>query len=322
MKPNVSIVIPARNEAEYLPLSLSALAKTIKNYHGAVEIILVDNGSTDRTKEIAKAYGCKIIDDDSSTISGLRNKGANDATGEYLGFLDADCVVAETWLTVCVQCLQSLEVGIVGTRTIPDFSSATWVEDGWFRLISGVERPDQPIWISTQNMLMRRSIFWEAEGFNESLKTAEDVNFCRNIHNNYLIILEKSINTTHLRESKTICQLIRREIWRGKYSLREASASGSWLTDWQQHSFFLTNFVCLIGMASGIILQSWIFALFMLLNILLPLILIAKKKATIRSLAQFVHVFAVGYFYILARTAALVVELCEMLSQCLKFRQK
>jgi len=321
MKPTVSIVIPAKNEAEFLPLSLSALIKAIEYCDGPAEIIIVDNDSTDRTVEIANSFGCKVIEDNVGTISGLRNRGANAATGEYLGFIDADCVVAESWLSTCLQSLQNVNVGIVGTRAIPDLVAATWVEKGWYRLISGVERPDYPAWIGTSNMLMLRSVFLEAGCFDENLATAEDVNLCRKVLSKHSIKLEKHVDTIHLRESKTIFQLIRREIWRGRYSIREALTTGAMPTSRQQNIFYLANFTFLTGIASGFLIYNWFFVVSVMLHLLLPLIMIVKKRAIIRSIVQFFQVYGVAYFYILARTTALVIELIEILGQHFKVRR-
>lgn len=88
----LSIVIPAKNEEKYLPV----LLKSIKwqNFPKSdCEIIVADNHSTDRTRDIAKKYNCRI------TKGGLpgrgRNLGAKAAKGEILLFLDADTKLPE-----------------------------------------------------------------------------------------------------------------------------------------------------------------------------------------------------------------------------------
>ncbi|MFI4919926.1 MAG: glycosyltransferase, partial [Legionellales bacterium] len=295
MIPTVSIVIPVKNEAEFLPHSISALLKAITYYGDPAEIIIVDNGSTDSTVEIASSFGCIVLENNDGNISRLRNIGAHAALGKYLGFIDADCVVAEFWLTICVESLRSGTVGIVGTRAIPDLGNATWVENGWFRLISGVERPDYPFWIGTSNMLMLRSVFLDVGGFDENLVTAEDVNLCRKVLRNSSIKLEKRIDTIHLRESKTIYQLIRREFWRGKYSVREALAAGSLITDWKQNIFYLLNFISLVGIVYELMAFNLIAFVLVVSNMFFPIILIVNKRAKIRSFVQFAHVYAVGY---------------------------
>ena len=89
----VSVVIPTYNYARYLPHSIeSALAQT----HRDVEVIVVDDGSTDDTKEVVARYGDRVVYRYQENI-GLpksRNQGCRIARGDYLAFLDAD----DVWL--------------------------------------------------------------------------------------------------------------------------------------------------------------------------------------------------------------------------------
>lgn len=81
----LSIIIPTKNEQELLPRLLESIKEQkYKDY----EIIVADAGSEDRTQEVAKQYGCKIIQ--GGLPSKGRNEGAKVAKGELLLFLDAD----------------------------------------------------------------------------------------------------------------------------------------------------------------------------------------------------------------------------------------
>lgn len=81
----LSIIIPTKNEEEYLPKLLKSIKKqTFKDY----EIIIADNRSKDKTRKIAGKYGCKIID--GGLPGKARNQGAKIAQGEILLFLDSD----------------------------------------------------------------------------------------------------------------------------------------------------------------------------------------------------------------------------------------
>jgi len=89
-----SVVIPAYNEEEYLPSTLRSLDKVLRKipqFRG--EVIVVNNGSTDRTAQIAEQYGAKVVEETNRGIGRARNRGAAMAKGETLIFLDAD-----TWL--------------------------------------------------------------------------------------------------------------------------------------------------------------------------------------------------------------------------------
>ncbi len=84
----ISIIIPTKNEEKYLPQLLESIKKqTVQPY----EIIVADAGSTDRTVEIAKKYGAKVV---KGGLPGVgRNNGARAAKGDIFVFLDADTVL-------------------------------------------------------------------------------------------------------------------------------------------------------------------------------------------------------------------------------------
>ncbi len=89
--PLVSIIVPAFNVAKTLPSTLNALlAQTFTDY----EIIVVDDGSTDRTAAVLKDYadipGLKVISQRNRGLAGARNTGIAAARGLYIGFCDAD----------------------------------------------------------------------------------------------------------------------------------------------------------------------------------------------------------------------------------------
>lgn len=107
--PKVSVIIPAYNQAQYLPDALdSVLAQTYTNW----ETIIVDDGSPDNVAEIAARYsGCdsriKFLHTDNYGLSAARNTGAAHSGGEYLVFLDGDDKIAPEYIENCVKALQS-----------------------------------------------------------------------------------------------------------------------------------------------------------------------------------------------------------------------
>jgi len=89
--PLVSIVIPTYNREDLVAAAIdSALAQT----HPRCEVIVVDDGSKDRTPEVLAAYAGKIvaIRQENKGLAGARNSGIRSSTGEYVGFLDSDDV--------------------------------------------------------------------------------------------------------------------------------------------------------------------------------------------------------------------------------------
>ncbi len=86
----LSIIIPAYNEENYLPATLDAIRAALT---GDAEIIVVDNLSTDLTRDIAAARDADVISETERNIGKVRNTGADAASGDVLIFIDADSIV-------------------------------------------------------------------------------------------------------------------------------------------------------------------------------------------------------------------------------------
>lgn len=96
MKPVISVIVPAYNEEKYLPKCLQAL--THQDFPLPYEIIVVDNNSTDKTKEIAKKFGVRVILELQKGVLFTRDKGIRSATSEIIAMTDADTRPAKNWL--------------------------------------------------------------------------------------------------------------------------------------------------------------------------------------------------------------------------------
>lgn len=93
----ISVIIPAYDEEKFLPICLARLKECkAKNY----EIIVVDAGSRDRTVEIARKFGCRVIRGRKNGVGDAKNTGARKARGGIIAFLDADSKPWRGWIDV------------------------------------------------------------------------------------------------------------------------------------------------------------------------------------------------------------------------------
>ena len=211
----VSIVIPAKNEEKNISLCINAIKK-IDYPSNKYEIIVIDNGSTDSTKKIASKLGARVFADETGTIAALRNKGVYESKGDIIAFVDADVIVASSWLKHALIHFQNKNVVCVGSS--PGIRvNPTWVEK--IRYLAIESQPEVWIakWLCSMNMVIRKKVFEEINGFDERLITCEDVDLCYRIgmkNNNYIIIRDKKIKAIHIGEAKTLLELFRKERWR------------------------------------------------------------------------------------------------------------
>jgi glycosyltransferase involved in cell wall biosynthesis len=102
MSQTVSIIIPTFNSATYLP---DALESCLSQTHQDIEIIVVDDGSTDDTQEVTRQHPVTYVYQSNAGAAAARNRGWLEARGDFLQFLDADDVLMPTKLERCLQVL-------------------------------------------------------------------------------------------------------------------------------------------------------------------------------------------------------------------------
>ena len=95
----ISVIVPAYNEEQNIAKCLESLSRQTvpRNLY---EIIVVDGGSRDRTREIAAEYADMVFIQTSKKVGGARNDGAQKAQGDIIATTDADCIIPPDWLSV------------------------------------------------------------------------------------------------------------------------------------------------------------------------------------------------------------------------------
>ena len=112
----ISVVVPAFNEEAYLPTTLSCVRDAISACRCSAELIVVDNESADRTREVAQSFGATVVHEAVHNIARVRNAGASSARGDVLAFVDADTIVPPTFLRES-QRLWATLLALAGART-------------------------------------------------------------------------------------------------------------------------------------------------------------------------------------------------------------
>lgn len=209
----ISIIIPAKNESNNIDECLNSLLK-IDNNGFNLEIILVDNGSTDDTVEKARLKNLTAVIEPNATIAELRNIGVRLSRGEILAFIDADVFVSNEWLVNALYVFD--ETGAVCVGSSPELPQInTWVERAWqYQNTNRPTRCERP-WLPSMNLLVTRDAFLLAGGFNSNLRTCEDVDFGYRIGRFGKIVSDKSIRAVHVGEAKNIYSFFKKESWRG-----------------------------------------------------------------------------------------------------------
>ena len=177
-----SIVIPAYNEAEYLPDTLDSVrsASAAVFPDGGCEIIVVDNNSTDETARIAAEHGAgvRVVFEPVNQISRARNTGARSAAGRFLLFLDADTRLSAPLFERALSHLRSHQCvggGVVVALDRPLTPVAQWTVNTWNRL-------SQRQGLAAGCFIYCLREAWDAVGgFSERVYAGEEIWFSRRL---------------------------------------------------------------------------------------------------------------------------------------------
>ncbi len=108
---SISFIVPAYNEERLLGRTLRAIDQASRALGEPVEVIVVDDASTDGTAEIARANGARVVSVRRRQIAATRNAGANEAQGALLIFVDADTIVTAEVVRAAVAAMRGGAVG-------------------------------------------------------------------------------------------------------------------------------------------------------------------------------------------------------------------
>lgn len=210
--PQISLVIPARNESDYLPRLLDSVGVASRRFEdcgGSVEVVVSDNASTDSTAAVALQRGCRIVTEHRRIIAAVRNRGASSARGRILAFTDADNIIHPDTFNEISRVMSSGRVvggatGVVLERMSVGIALTYYCIMLPMILITGMD---------TGVVFCARSDFDGLGGYNEGVMFGEDVD---------LLVRLKKLG------KKKGMKLIRLKKARAVTSMRKFDKHGEW----------------------------------------------------------------------------------------------
>ncbi len=124
----ISVVIPAYNEEHFLGPCLKSVLREARCYGEQAEVLVVNNASTDRTREVACRFpGVRVVDEPCKGLSQARHRGYLESRGELVVNIDADCIMPKGYLARVIKCFEAdrrlaLLTGPFFYHDLPQFS--------------------------------------------------------------------------------------------------------------------------------------------------------------------------------------------------------
>ena len=225
----ISFIVPAYNEEALLGRTLEALTDAGSALGEPFEIVVADDASTDRTVEIARAHGTRVITVHNRQIAATRNAGARAARGELLLFVDADTVVSRAVVRGAVEAMRA---GAAGGGSGLEFDGAIPL---YGRLLRGTLMPLYRLFglASGSFLFCTRQAFEATGGFEEALFAAEELAMSRALHRQGRFVVLRASVTTSGRKLRTytareLLGLLARLALSGRKSVERRNGLEAW----------------------------------------------------------------------------------------------
>jgi hypothetical protein len=214
--------MPVRNGASDLARCLASLTASAGDV--PIEIVVVDNGSTDDSADVARSHGARVLSRPGLKVGACRNAGASEASASLLAFVDADHEVTPEWVSACLHAFRDPTTAAAGDLCRAP-QPGTWVQRMYDALRARDEGRRDVEWLGAGNMAIRRDVFLSVGGFDESLEACEDVQLCHAIRRaGHRIVSEPGMGSVHHGDPRGLGDLFFGELWRGRDNLRVSLA--------------------------------------------------------------------------------------------------
>ncbi len=311
---SISVIIPALNEEHEIAQCLKSLTQ-LDCPPKSFEVIVVDNGSKDRTLEIVRSFSqvlnLKVLQKPGVRVSAVRNFGASHASGSIFAFLDADCLVPRHWLNQGAALLDIDGVGVAGAHfQIPEKTG--WVARTWYGQMTSEKQGDL-MWVPSCNTWVQRETFERVGGFDESIETSEDCEFCGRVRAAGLRVIGRSeIAVVHLGTPSRLGEFYKKICWHATDGLRVFLRNPLAISNAMPVLFGLYTLISLSSLALGVFLLFWQkrldVALLSLAALCIPSLMLSLRLVVRRKRwADLLPLFVLNLVYGMARGRSLLV---------------
>lgn len=291
-----SVIIPACNEEKHISNTLLPLIT-----NNGLDIIVVDNGSTDKTADIARQLGVKVINFPSGSIAAVRNRGVKASICDVLIFIDADVRVTLDWhekLVIVIQELHKTPLTITGSR-VQSAEKNNYLHKYWFSQLTSYSAP----YINSGHLITSRILFDKIHGFSEDLETAEDYDFCQKaVREGAVIHNDPGLIAIHEGYPDSVIGFIQRERWHGRQDVESWHLFLDSKIAWLASVNLILLLAALVMIASGMFLAFPAYFMFMYaISFLLTVYKFGLKKINYLLIMPVIF-----YYYLCGRSLALV----------------
>jgi len=176
----ISVVVPAFNEEKFLGESLGSIRAALRPLEERgweTELVVCDNNSTDRTAEIARAAGARVVFEPVNQIARARNTGAAQATGDWLLFIDADSQPSPELLAEMAEVIARGDCLAGGSTVWFDrfHLGAAPANLLWNALSRGLK------WVAGSFIFCETASFRAVGGFNQELFASEEIDLSKRL---------------------------------------------------------------------------------------------------------------------------------------------
>lgn len=223
-----SVIVPVLNSKEHLRVCLDSILTAMDHYRNA-ELIVLDNGSDDGSYEILlNEYSgrARVEQFRGITVAALRNRGAALAEGEFLSFLDSDCIMDPGYFEQALHVLRTCADATGSKHELPE--SPNWIEKTWYE-IHAHPRDRLVNYINSGNFVIKRPAFFAVGGFDETMIGTEDAELCLRLNRcGFRVYEAHAVRAVHLGADKTLRVFFRKTAWRslGMFGLLKST----WMT--------------------------------------------------------------------------------------------